>query len=56
MKEDKEFSVCRIEITKVDSELRNKFKAACTLNGKNMREAIIELMNEYIAKQKPIKE
>lgn len=56
MENEKETSLCRIEITKVDPALRNQFKAACSLNGKNMREAIIELMNEYVIKQKSSKE
>lgn len=56
MKKEKEAFLCRIEITKVDPTLRNQFKAACSLNGKNMREAIIKLMNEYVVKQNSPKE
>lgn len=44
--------LARLEITKIDSDLKNKFKAACIEEGPSMREVIIEFMKEYVVNHK----
>ncbi|BDA70044.1 hypothetical protein CAL7716_042100 [Calothrix sp. PCC 7716] len=42
-----------LKITFPDRSLREQFKAACALNGKNMNEAIIEFVREYVQQNQP---
>jgi len=39
-----------ILVKNVPDEVRNRFKAICAEQGKTMREGIIEMMNEAIAR------
>ncbi|MEA5551782.1 plasmid partition protein ParG [Anabaena cylindrica UHCC 0172] len=36
-----------------DRNLRDRFKAACALNGKNMNEVIIEFVHHYVEENDP---
>jgi porphobilinogen deaminase len=39
----------------VPNDLRNQFKAACALQGKNMREAILDFMRKEVERGRPKK-
>jgi len=46
--EKKDEPVATLKVTFPSRELRDKFKATCALNGKNMNEAIIEFVQQYV--------
>lgn len=46
--ERKDEPVATLKVSFPSRELRDKFKAICALNGKNMNEAIIEFIQQYV--------
>jgi regulatory protein YycI of two-component signal transduction system YycFG len=46
--ENKDEPVATLKVTFPTRELRDRFKASCALNGKNMNEAIIEFVVQYV--------
>lgn len=52
----KNFETTRLEVTKIPTQLKKKFKAACALNDVTMNQVLIEYMKKYTIEQKYLNE